>query len=320
MRFLDAGQVHEACHYPALVEALARYHLEDTDLVDDQLLTQPSADGGDDILFVRSAWQRGRALGAKVITGFWNNPNNGSGLPAVHAIYCLFEGRSGRPSAILDGTALTLRKTAADSALGARYLARQDVTRMVMVGAGAMAPHLIMAHIAVRPSIRHVTLWNRTPEKAEAVVRELDHLKREGVAFEIASSLSIAVGQAGLVCCATRTIEPIIQGAWLRPGTHLDLVGAFTRDMREADDEAVRRASIFVDSRQSTIGHVGEIAIPLAQGVIAEDRILADHADLVRGRHPGRTSADEITLFKNGGGGHLDLMTARFVVEGRDRR
>ncbi len=314
MRFFDAGQVHATCAYPALVDALARFHLEDTELVDEQLLSQPAAAGGEDIFFLRSAWQRGRALGAKVITGFWNNPST-NGHPAVHAIYCLFDGEDGRPLAVLDGTALTLRKTAADSALGARYLARADTKRMLMAGAGAMAPHLIMAHKAIRPSIHAVTVWNRTQEKAQAVITALENEPAmKGVVFTIADDLADAVGQADLISTATGTHKPIIEGAWLRPGTHLDLVGAFKPDMREADDQAMRQASIFVNARRSTINHIGEIAIPLSTGVITEDQILADHVDLARGKHRGRSSADEITLFKNGGGGHLDLMTARFIV------
>ena len=310
MRFYDEDEVHAACDYPALVDALARYHLEDTELVDEQLMTQPAAAGGEDILFLRSAWQRGRALGTKVITGFWNNPAT-NGHPAVHAIYCLFDGADGRPLAMLDGTALTLRKTAADSALGARHLARNDVGHMLMVGAGAMAPHLIMAHRAIRPSIRQVTVWNRTHEKADAVVDGLERLPAlNGVSLTVADDLADAASRADLISCATGGSAPIIKGEWLRPGTHLDLVGAYKPDMREADDEAVRKSSIFVNARQSTIEHIGEIAIPLATGIITEQDILADHFDLARDQHPGRTDDDEITLFKNGGGGHLDLMTA----------
>ncbi|MDH3663442.1 MAG: ornithine cyclodeaminase [Alphaproteobacteria bacterium] len=319
MRFHDAENVHQACAYPALVDALARFHLEETELVDEQLLAQPAAKSGEDILFLRSAWQRGRALGTKVITGFWNNPST-NGHPAVHAIYCLFDGETGRPLAVIDGTALTLRKTAADSALGASYLARLGITRMLMVGAGAMAPHLIQAHKAMRPSIREVAVWNRTKEKAEAVIAGLDQEPAmKGVTLSVADDLAAAVGRADLISSATRTNEPIIKGAWLTPGTHLDLVGAFKPDMRETDDDAIRRCSIFVNSRQSTIEHIGEIATPLRSGVITEDQILADHFDLARGDHPGRSGAKEITLFKNGGGGHLDLMTARFVVEGDSR-
>ena len=315
MRFFDADQVHTACAYPALVDALARFHLEETELVDDQLLTQPAPAGGEDILFLRSAWKRGRALGTKVITGFWNNPAT-NGHPAVHAIYCLFDGETGRPLAVLDGTALTLRKTAADSALGTCYLARTDTKRLLMAGAGAMAPHLIMAHKAIRPSIREVAVWNRTRDKALAVIAGLEtEPTMKGVVITVADDLADAVGHADLVSTATGTRTPIIKGEWLQPGTHLDLVGAFKPDMREADDEAIRKSSIFVNARQSTIDHIGEIAIPLATGVITVDHILADHIDLARGNHPGRTSADEITFFKNGGGGHLDLMTARFVTE-----
>lgn len=315
MRFYDEDEVHQACDYPALVDALARYHLEDTELVDEQLMTQPAAAGGDDILFLRSAWQRGRALGTKVITGFWNNPNT-NGHPAVHAIYCLFDGDDGRPLAVLDGTALTLRKTAADSALGARHLARNDVEHMLMVGAGAMAPHLIMAHKAVRPSIRKISVWNRTREKADAVIEALRGQQMLiGVSLEATDDLADAASRADLISCATGSSSPVIMGEWLQPGTHLDLVGAYKSDMREADDEAIRRSSIFVNARQSNIELIGEIAIPLATGIITEDQILADHVDLARGEHPGRTNHDEITLFKNGGGGHLDLMTARFVVE-----
>lgn len=315
IQFFNAEKVHLVCQYPALVQALARFHLEETELVDEQLLTQPAAAGGEDILFLRSAWQRGRALGTKVITGFWNNPST-NGHPAVHAIYCLFDGDNGRPQAILDGTALTLRKTAADSALGARFLARHDVEHMLMVGAGAMSPHLIMAHKAIRPSIRKVTIWNRTPAKAAGVVEALGvEPTLNGVALTTTEDLKSAAEDADLISSATGGGQPIIKGCWLKPGTHLDLVGAFKPDMREADDEAVRKSSVFVNARQSTIDHIGEIAIPIESGVINADDVLADHFDLASGRHSGRTSDDEITFFKNGGGGHLDLMTARFVVE-----
>ncbi len=315
MRFFDGDQVHAACRYEALVTALRRYHLDDIDEVGDQMLSQPASAGGEDILFLRSAWQRGKVLGSKVITGFWNNPSTNS-LPAVHAIYCLFSGEDGRPLAVLDGTALTLRKTAADSALGASYLARTDTEVMLMVGAGAMAPHLIMAHKAIRPSIRTVLIWNRTPEKAKAVAEALASGGASAdLQVKVAGDLETAVRCADLISSATRTVEPIIKGAWLKPGTHLDLIGAYKKDMREADDEAIRNSAIFVDSRATTIEDTGEIAIPIGKGVIGERDILADHVDLARGRHAGRSSEDQITFFKNGGGGHLDLMTARFVAE-----
>ncbi|MDH3282872.1 MAG: ornithine cyclodeaminase, partial [Gammaproteobacteria bacterium] len=161
MRFIDANQVHQALEYPALINGLDRYHREDTDTLDDLLIGQPSATENTDHFFIRAAWQRGRAVGAKIITVFPDNPSKDPPLPAVHAIYALFDGVTGEPSACMDGTALTYRKTAADSALGASYLARDNVETMLMVGAGAMAPHLIAAHCAARPSIREVSIWNR---------------------------------------------------------------------------------------------------------------------------------------------------------------
>ena len=177
-----------------------------------------------------------------------------------------------------------------------------------MVGAGGLAPHLVRAHLAARPSINSVQIWNRSADRRDALVQVLaDEIDTVPV-----DDLAQAVATADIVSCATMTTLPLIHGAWLQPGTHLDLVGAFTPDMREADDEAVRCARIFVDSRQTTVGEIGELMIPIAHGVITENDVLADHYQLCHGT-AGRTASDQITLFKNGGGGHLDLMTARHV-------
>lgn len=311
MKFYDADQINESCNFPELVEALKRYHLEDTEVMEDLLLSQPSASGTDVGFFIRAAWQGGHALGAKLVTLFWDNPGLSEGLPAVQGVFIVFDGTNGMPMAVLDGTALTHWKTAADSALGSQYLSRHDVSTMVAVGAGALTPYLIGAHCAIRPAIQRVLIWNRTRARAEAVAARL---AIEGVSIEVADELEPAVRGADLITSATATRDPLIRGEWLSPGTHLDLVGAFTPDMREADDEALQRASIFVDARATTIKEIGELKIPLATGIISKSDVLADHYDLARGQHPGRREDDEITLFKNGGGGHLDLMTARFVL------
>jgi ornithine cyclodeaminase len=311
MRFYDAHQVHARCDYSSLIAALEQYHREDLGIMDDLLLSQPSETGTESHFFIRAAWRRGRELGAKLITSFPENPNSSKALPATQAVYVLFDGANGEPLAAIDGTALTLRKTAADSALGSRYLSPEDAATMLMVGAGALAPHLIMAHRAIRPSIRRLMVWNRTRSRAQALV---DALGTEGLRIEVVDDLEPAARRADLISCATMAREPLIHGEWLKPGAHLDLVGAFTPQMREADDEALRRGSIFVDSRLTTLDTVGELVIPIAAGVITESDVLADLYDLVRGRHPGRRGPQEITLFKNGGGGHLDLMTARFVA------
>lgn len=312
MQYIDAEQVHATLDYPGLIAGLDRCHNDDTEIREDMLLGQSSDSGDTNHLFIRAAWQRGRALGAKVTTRFPDNPMKPGDLPAIHALYTLFDGDTGIPIACIDGTALTLRKTAADSALGAKYLARTDVENMLMLGAGALAPHLIMAHHAARPSIRGVTIWNRTPERAAAVAAAL---AIDGVTISTTPDLDEAARNADLICCATATVEPVLKGSWLKPGAHVDLIGAFTKTMREADDDVLRRGSLFVDSRATTVGDIGELVIPIAAGVITEADILADHYDLCRGQHPGRRNDDEITVFKNGGGGHLDLMTARLVME-----
>lgn len=312
MKLITASRVHELLDYPSVVDALEAGHRDGVDTLGDLLLSQPNDRGSSDHLLIRGAWQRGRALGAKLASVFPGNHADPAGLPAIHGVYVLFDGRNGTPAACIDGTAVTWWKTAADSALGTRYLARENVERMLMVGAGAMAPELIRAHTAVRPSIREVRIWNRNPERAR---RLAETLKLPGIRVEVTMDLEASAQNADLISCATMSPTPVIHGAWLKPGTHLDLVGAFTREMRETDDEAMRRASVFVDSRASTLEDIGELAIPLASGVITEDDVLADLFDLCNATHPGRRSDEEITLYKNGGGGHLDLMTARYIVE-----
>jgi len=312
MKFIDADAIHQALDYSYFVDALEQAHIHNTETMDDLLLEQPGNLGTPSHFFIRAAWQKGRSVGAKVITIFPDNNKDDRGYPSIQAIYILFDGDTGEPLACIDGTALTARKTAGDSALGVKHLARQNVERMFMIGAGSMAPHLIMAHCATRPSIRKVSIWNRTKQKAEAIANELNI---NNVQFDVIDDIESGVRNADLVSSAIATPTPVIKGEWLRPGTHVDLVGAFTKTMREADDEVFRRAKIYVDSRTSTIGEIGEITIPLQTGVFAEDDIVADHYQLSRGEKPGRTSDDDITVCKNGGGGHLDLMTARLIYD-----
>ena len=310
MKTIDSERVHALLDYPALVAALRDGHLEDIDAMEEVMLDQPS-DGGLQCNFnVLPAWQRHKAMGVKIVTSFPENEAKGTGLPTVQGVYLMFDGADGRPTALIDGTALTLRKTAADSALGADFLARQAPERMLMVGAGALCPHLIMAHKAVRPSIKHAAIWNRTPERAALAAAGLD---LAGVEVTPTRDIEAAAREADLICCATGATCPLIFGAWLKPGAHLDLIGGFTPSMREADDEAVRRARIYVDSRRF-VGRCGDITGPIEAGVMTEGDIVGDLYELCHGEAPGRQSAEEITFFKNGGGGHLDLYTARFLL------
>ena len=282
LKMIDAEAVDAAVDYPSLVDALREIYRVGCDLNELLRLSLASASGTVANFLLRPAWQRDRHIGVKLVSLFPDN--NARGLPSVLGIYVLIDGTTGEPLACIDGTSLTLYKTAANSALGAAYLARDDAETMLMVGAGALAPHVIEAHAAVRP-IRRVAVWNRTPERAEALAGEC---ARPGLAVNPTRDLEGAAREADVISCATMAVDPLIVGAWLKPGAHVDLIGGFTPEMREADDEAVRRSRVFVDTREGTLEEVGDIAIPLARGVIGEADIVGDLTQLARGERDGR--------------------------------
>ena len=312
MKVFDEAAVHAGLPYGPLIEALIQHHRRDIDARGKAMLSLPSSEGGsEDNFLALPAWQKGRAIGAKLVSVFPENEKNGSGLPSIQGVYVLFSGMDGSVQAVIEGASFTLRKTAGDSAMGARFLARRDAQRMLMVGAGALGPHLIQAHVAATPSIKEVMVWNRTPARAEALVRDLSV---DGVTITPTEDLEGAARQADVISCATMATDPLILGEWLKPGAHLDLVGSFRPDMHECDEEAIRRASVFVDSPWSALEDCGEILSAFASGALTRESILADSFDFARGHHAGRSSDDEITIFKNGGGGHLDLMVAQVLA------
>jgi len=304
--FIDAKALEATLDYCGLVEHLRAAHRKPPAQVQRVLMQEPVANGQDNGFLIWPAWQHGAHLGIKVCTLF---PQN-RGVPTVQALYVLFDGQNGSPQALIDGTEMTYWKTAADSALGADLLARQDIQTLLVVGAGAMAPHMVRAYRAMRPGLSRVLVWNRTAQRAQALVAGI-----AGVQAEVADDLALAVQCADVVCCATASSTPLIRGEWLRPGTHVDLIGGYTPQMRETDDEVMRRARIFVDSRWFTVDHAGDLTQPIASGVISRDDVLGDLFELCSGRVAARQSPKDITLFKSGGGAHLDLMTAQHIAE-----
>lgn len=300
MHVISHQEAMELLDYLPLIDYFEARHRQPPARVGDVYTDDDRGNG----LLARTGFVPGLGVGIKLATIF---PAN-STLPSVHTVYVAFDPTTGQERAVIIGNALTWFKTACDSALAARYLARPDATRLLMVGAGAMAPHLIKAHMAARPSIREVVIWNRTAARAEALAGDLTEMN-----VEVGTDLRAAVERADIVSCATMAVEPLIKGAWLRRGTHLDLVGSYLPHMREADDDAVSRSRVFVDSRESAFD-TGEMAIPISNGVIGNHDVSGDLYKLATGTVPGRTRADEITLFKNAGGGHLDLMAARYLL------
>ena len=300
MRFVTSEEVHRLSAWTKLCDALEDAHKGPEPKVDRSELHATRA-GERQTFFNLPAWQPGIAMGTKVVTVFPGNRE----LPVVQALYPLFDGNTGEPLAVMDGTALTYRKTAADSALGSRLLSNPQSRTLLMVGSGALAPYLIEAHRAIRPSIDTVFIWNRDRAKAATLAQE--------IGAEATEDLEEAVRQADIVSCATSSTTPLVMGAWLKPACHLDLVGSFTPDMRECDDEAVSRARLFVDSRWFAIDQPGDLADPLRRGVIRRQDVEADLFELCRDGHEVNRKPDDITLFKNGGGAHLDLFTALFI-------
>ncbi len=315
LRILDADAIAAALTYPALVEALrAAFRADITVPVrHHHTLSQP---GRDATLLLMPAWTEAgaasdRFLGCKIVTIFPDNA--AAGHPSLHGHYLLMSGATGEPLALLDARALTAWRTAAASALAASYLARQDAEHLVMIGAGALAPHLVRAHMAVRP-IKRVTLWNRTHRRAVSLAFGLTVT---GIAATIAEDLEAAVAEADIVSCATLATEPIVRGGWLRPGTHVDLVGGFTPKMREADNDAIKRARVYVDTRAGATKEAGDIAIPLRRGILTRKGIRGDLFELCRGKAKGRTSDKQITLFKSVGSAIEDFAAAMLVWRNR---
>jgi ornithine cyclodeaminase len=265
------------------------------------------AGGSEGTLLLMPAWNPGDALGIKVVTVFPDNAQRG--LPAVNASYLLLDATTGQPRAILDGGELTLRRTAAASALASRYLAAPDAQRLLLVGTGRLAPHLVESHLLVRP-IRDIHIWGRRIERANALAAALE---RPGLSITVTENLEASTRWADIVSCATLSQQPLVQGAWLRPGQHLDLVGAFTPQMREADDEAIARCALYVDTRAGALVESGEIIGALARGVIDANAILAEFADLPAGTFK-RPDARAITVFKSVGTALEDLVAAKLVL------
>jgi alanine dehydrogenase len=307
MQIIDAATVVRLLDYPSLVDALGEafrsgctmplrhhHHIEVPGAADASLLLMP-------------AWRAGEYLGVKIVTVFPGNASTGK--PTVGASYILYDANDGRMLAMIDGETLTARRTAAASVLAARSLARKNAARLLIVGTGTIAGSLPRAYTSVFPKLNRIAIWGRQVGKAEALVATL---RAEGLPAEAALDLEPAVRTSDIISCATLSQTPLIKGAWLRSGQHIDLVGGFTPTMREADDDAVAKAQVFVDTYDGAMNEAGDIVQPLRTGRLKREAI-ADLASLVRGDHPGRTDDQQITLFKSVGTALEDLAAAVLV-------
>ena len=312
LRSYSAADVHAALSYPRLIEALREVFRRDGEPMPVRQAYDVGFNGMPASLLTMPAWIRGEALGVKLVTVFPQNAERGLG--AVSSLYFLLDGRTGQPRATIDGEALTNRRTAAASALASDYLSRTDSRTLLVIGTGHLAPHLVAAHRAIRP-IEEVLIWGRNPQHTLALA---ERLLQEGVNAVPVIGLAEALPKADIVSCATTSSEPLVKGEFLRPGTHLDLVGAFTPQMRESDDAAISRSRVFVDTYGGALAEAGDLLQPIAAGSWSADRICGDLHELTNGTKPGRLDRDDITLFKSVGTAIEDLAAASLLVNEAD--
>ena len=311
MLHIDATAIDNTLTFPELVKDLERafaaswvtptrhHHIVEHQPADSTLLLMPSWTGDGERNYI----------GVKIVTV---HPDNGArNLPSIHGLYYLSDGNTGEPLATMDGTRITAWRTAAASALASTYLSRPESSVLTMIGSGALSPFMIRAHMAVRP-IEQVYLWNHNIRNAHTLAEKLS---AEGLPVSAHPDLVTAVGKSDIVSSATLSTTPLIFGKWLKPGTHVDTVGAYNPQMRETDDELVRLATTFCDTWGGALHEGGDLAIPISEGIITKDSVKADLHELARKEHPGRTSDSEITYFKSVGTAVEDLAAAISVFE-----
>lgn len=309
MLHYDSSQTASALPFPKLIAALEKMSAEGCEVpLRHNHAIHDAADRKNGTLLLMPAWQPGKWLGVKTVSIFPENAQYN--LSGLHSVYILYSAQTGKPAAIFDGNIITSYRTAAASALAARFLSRADSKTLLIVGAGRVAEWLADAYLSVRP-IKRFMVWNRSAAKAQRLAVQL---RDKGLDAETAVHLEAAVRQADIVSCATLSDSPLIFRQWLKPGTHLDLIGSFAPDMRETDDACFSDTSVFIDTDEALL-KAGDLLSPIAAGVFDPQKVCATLADLCRMKHNGRRHPDEITVFKSVGSALEDLAAATLAYE-----
>ena len=308
MKTIDNQLVIESLDYPALIEALrSAFGGRGVRTAQSRLETGSGADSR--VLLIKSAWDEELTV-VKALT--LNERNKQAGIPFVQGLIAILDKPTGTPLGVVDGKEVTCRRTAAASALAADYLAVSDAEVLTVIGTGALAPHMALAHAVTRP-LRQVNVFGRNADKAESTAATIRRSLSE-VRVRAVSDLPQAVRSAQIVCTVTSSKTPVLHGAWVSDGAHLDLVGGFTPDAREADDHAIGKARVYLDDRDAALKEAGDIVLPVASGTITADDIAGDLSELCRGQVAGRVSDHEVTVFKSVGTALEDLVAAKLIV------
>jgi ornithine cyclodeaminase len=302
--FIGREEIEDQLRWAKVADAIFEGHKRSKARLGDLFLNREEDQS---TMLNRAAWIDDLGLAMKAVTVYPKNAQRDPAIPTIHGVVILFDDDSGQVKALVDGQLVTKWKTATDSVLGARLLARKESKKLLVVGSGVVAESLVDAYREIFPDLERIQIWSRTHANAQELAAQKQ--------CEAVEDLAEAVADADIVTSATMAREPFIKGEWASAGTHFDLIGAFKDGMREADDALLQKAKLFVDSRETTIDHIGELKDPIARGVISTDDVLADYYDMVQPDCVMRTSEDDITLFKNGGGAHLDLMVANAIYE-----
>lgn len=307
--FFNREQIQQALPCEGLIAALREAFRAQTQAP--RRHVHPLSSDSASTLLLMPVWQAPGHLGVKLVTVV--PENRARAQPTVQALFILLDTATGTPLALMDGEELTLRRTAAASALASEYLSRADSEHVLVVGTGQLAPYMAIAHCAVRP-IRRLTIWGRDPHKAAQTMQHIQALGLPAsVTIDITQDLTHAAWNADIISCATTSRDPLLRSTAVRPGTHIDLVGGFKPDMREADDALMSGAALFVDTVDGALAEAGDLVQPMQAGLITRSSVLADLADLTTGRHQGRSNAQQVTLFKSVGTAIEDLCAANLV-------
>ncbi|EAZ79314.1 bifunctional Delta(1)-pyrroline-2-carboxylate/Delta(1)-piperideine-2-carboxylate reductase [Algoriphagus machipongonensis] len=308
MQIIPEDKISTLLDYKKLIEELREIFKSDYTMPVRHHHFYKTEDGEENTLILMPVWNN-EYMGMKQVTVAPTNAKNN--MPSIFAQYILSNSKTGQPLAMMNATELTARRTACASALASSYLSRKDAENLLIVGGGSVANHLVQAHMSVR-NFKKISVWMRNQEKMEAFV---NNLKDQGIPAESVSNLEESARNADIISCATLSKDPIIKGEWVKLGAHLDMIGSHKPTTRETDNDAIRKSSIFLDSREGALHESGELAIPIAEGIITENDIKADIVELVKGIHPGRSSNDEITLFKSAGLAVEDLAAALLIYK-----